>query len=441
MEKILIVEDEENIREVLARSLAEKGFTIKTAPDSETAITDIQNREYDLVLTDLRLPGKSGLDLLDHIKKNTHDTAVILMTAYGSVENAVEAMKRGADDYVVKPFRLEEVEVKVERILNEKRLVDKNRFLQEQADAKFGSIIGNSEPIKKVTRLIEQVASSDSTVLITGETGTGKELIAHSVHSSSPRANGPFIAVHCAAYSQQLIESELFGHERGAFTGASAQRKGRLEICHKGTLFLDELGEIPLEMQVKLLRFLENKTFERVGGNDPVQVDVRVIGATHRDLPAMVREGKFREDLYWRMNVFPIPLPPLKERGDDILLLSDFFLRKHQGDRIFKISRFSERLMREYHWPGNVRELENIIERAVLLSTGDTLRIDQALSKPSDEIRLGDQNLNQMVETMEKKLIEEALAQTNGNQAQAAKLLGIQRSTLQYKLQKYGLVH
>jgi len=440
MEKILIVEDEENIREVLSRSLKHKGFLIESAPDSESALAFIQKQEFDLVLTDLKLPGQSGLDLLNHIKEHTYDTAVILMTAYGSVENAVEAMKRGADDYVVKPFRLEEIEVKIDRILQERRLIEKNRYLQEEVEARFGDIIGSSSPMQEVIRLIEQVAPTDTTVLITGETGTGKELIAHTLHQRSPRQSGPFIVVHCAAYSQTLIESELFGHEKGAFTGATSQRKGRLEICHGGTLFLDELGEIPLEMQVKLLRFLENKTFERVGGNDPIQVDVRIIGATHRDLPTMVKEGKFREDLYWRMNVFPICLPALRERGDDILLLANHFLAKKSGGTNFKITRFGERLLREYNWPGNVRELENIVERAVLLSTGETLRVDLALAKPNEEMRLGEKNLNQMVESMEKRLIQEALAQTSSNQAQAAKLLGIQRSTLQYKLQKYGLI-
>jgi DNA-binding NtrC family response regulator len=440
MEKILIVEDEENIREVLIRALREKQFAVESAPDSETGITLLGEHEFDLVLTDLKLPGKSGIELLDFIKENTHDTAVILMTAYGSVENAVEAMKHGADDYVVKPFRLDEVEVKIDRIIQERRLIEKHRYLQEETEARFGNIVGGSAPMQDLVRLIEQVAPTDTTALITGETGSGKELIAHTLHQRSNRKDGPFIVVHCAAYSQTLIESELFGHEKGAYTGATNQRKGRLEISHGGTLFLDELGEIPLEMQVKLLRFLENKTFERVGGNESIQVDVRIVAATHRDLPAMIKESKFREDLFWRMNVFPIPLPALRERGNDILLLAKHFLNKKAEKREFNITRFGERLLREYPWPGNVRELENIIERAILLSSGETLRVDLALAKPNEDVRLGDKNLNQMVESMEKRLIQEALGQTNDNQAQAAKLLGIQRSTLQYKLQKYDLI-
>lgn len=440
MARILIVEDEDNIREVLFRTLQEHGHAVTAAPDGTAALAAISQQEFDLVLTDLKLPGLSGLELLDHIKENTHDTAVILMTAYGSVENAVEAMKRGADDYLVKPFRLEEVEVKISRLLEERRLLETNRFLQAEASARFGSMVGSSPAMQEVFRLVDQVAASDSTVLITGETGTGKELVAHTLHQRSPRQGGPFITVHCAAYSQNLIESELFGHERGAFTGATVQRKGRMEICHGGTLFLDELGEIPLEMQVKLLRFLESKTFERVGGNEPITVDVRIIGATHRDLPAMVQAKTFREDLFWRMNVFPIPLPPLRDRGDDVLLLARHFLQAKQGGRQLNLTRFGERLLREYHWPGNVRELENVVERAVLLSPGDILRVDSALARTSEEVKLGERNLTQIVENLERRLIQEALAQSGGNQAQAAKLLGVQRSTLQYKLQKYGLL-
>lgn len=440
MARILIVEDEDNIREVLLRTLQEHGHAVTAAADGAAALEAMGRQEFDLVLTDLKLPGPSGLELLDHIKEHTHDTAVILMTAYGSVENAVEAMKRGADDYLVKPFRLEEVEVKIGRLLEERRLQETNRFLQAEAEARFGSMVGSSPAMHEVFRLVDQVAASDATVLITGETGTGKELVAHTLHQRSPRQSGPFITVHCAAYSQNLIESELFGHERGAFTGATAQRKGRLEICHGGTLFLDELGEIPLEMQVKLLRFLESRTFERVGGNEPITVDVRIIGATHRDLPALVQAKTFREDLFWRMNVFPIPLPPLRDRGDDVLLLARHFLDAKRGSRPLHLTRFGERLLREYHWPGNVRELENVIERAALLSPGDVLRVDSALARDNEEARLGEKNLTQIVENLERRLIQEALAQSGGNQAQAAKLLGVQRSTLQYKLQKYGLL-
>ncbi len=440
MEKILIVEDEENIREILARSLREKKYLVETAPDGETAASALAVREFDLVISDLKLPGRSGLELLDWIKENTHDTAVIIMTAFGSIENAVEAIKRGADDYVVKPFHLDEIEVKIDRLIQEKRLLEKNRYLQEESDARFGSLVGSSPAIREVFHKIDQVAATDTTVLITGETGTGKELVAHTLHQRSPRAAGPFIIAHCAAYSQNLIESELFGHERGAFTGAVGQRKGRLELSHQGTLFLDELGEIPLDIQVKLLRFLENKTFERVGGSEPITVAVHVIGATHRNLLQMVREKQFREDLYWRMNVFPINLPALKEREEDSLLLARHFLQTKQGNRHFTLTRFSERLLREYHWPGNVRELENIIERAVLLSTGETLRVDLALARPSEEYHLGAENLGKILEKLERSLIQDALTQSSGVQAQAAKLLGIQRSTLQYKLQKYGLI-
>jgi DNA-binding NtrC family response regulator len=439
MGRILIAEDEENIREVLLRALRALEHRVTAVADGDQAARELAAQEFDLVITDLRMPGRDGLNLLDLVKETTHDTAVIIMTAHGSVENAVEAMRRGADDYLVKPFRLEEMEIKVAKIFSERRLAEHNQLLVEQANARFGHLVGQSPAMQSVFKLIEQVAASEATVLITGETGTGKELVAHTVHSLSPRVNGPFVAVHCAAYSQNLIESELFGHERGAFTGATAQRKGRLELAHQGTLFLDELGEIPLEMQVKLLRFLENKTFERVGGNETITVNVRVVAATHRDLNQMVKSGTFREDLFWRLNVFPVSLPPLRERGDDVLTLARYFLEQKAQGRVLNLTRFGERLLREYQWPGNVRELQNIMERAVLLSPGDTLRVDAALARPSDEVHLGNQNLPQVLEAVEKRLIRDALAQCEGVQAQAAKMLGIQRSTLQYKLQKYGL--
>ncbi len=439
MGRVLIAEDEENIREVLLRALRTLGHSVKAVADGDQAAQALALQEFDLVITDIRMPGRDGLALLDLVKETTQDTAVMLMTAFGSVENAVEAMKRGADDYIVKPFRLDELEVKVGKIFSERQLHEHNRLLTEQANAQFGRMVGQSPAMTSVYTLIEQVAGSEATVLITGETGTGKELVAHTVHQLSARAQGPFIAVHCAAYSKTLIESELFGHERGSFTGATAQRKGRLELAHNGTLFLDELGEIPPEIQVKLLRFLENKTFERVGGNETISVNVRVVAATHRDLATMVRDGQFREDLFWRLNVFPIQLPPLRERGTDILVLAHFFLEKKSQDRPLMLSKFSEKLLMEYPWPGNVRELQNIIERATLLSPGDTLRVETALTRPHDETKLGDHNLMQILENVEKRLIKEALAQCDGVQAQAAKILGIQRSTLQYKLQKYHL--
>jgi len=439
MQTILIVEDEENIREVLLRSLKAKGYDVEAAADAEIGCERLRQREFDVVLTDLKLPGMSGLELLDFIKSNTLDTSVVLMTAYGSIENAVDAMRHGADDYVVKPFRLEEIELKLDRLCHERRLIETNQLLREETATGFGEIIGNSPAMQEVFRAIERVADTTTTVLITGETGTGKELVARTLHQRSRRHPGPFIPVHCAAYSRNLIESELFGHEKGAFTGAVSQRKGRLELADGGTLFLDELGEIPLEIQVKLLRFLESKTFERVGGNQTITVDVRIVAATHRDLPRMIQEKEFREDLYWRMNVFPVQLPALRDRGEDVLRLARHFLAAHWADRKLALRTFAERLLVEYRWPGNVRELENVIERAVLLSTGESLRVDLALAKPGEESRLGEKNLNEIMEQMEKRLIQQALDQANGVQAQAAKLLGIQRSTLQYKLQKYGL--
>ena len=440
MALILVADDEENIRMVLTRALTRAGHEVDAAADGQAAAEAVRRREYDLVITDLKMPGLDGLTLLSAIKEQTHDTAVMLMTAYGSIENAVEAMKRGADDYVAKPFRLEEIEVKAAKLLETRHLREQNRFLAREAGAGFGELVGDAENMRAVFQLIDQVAPSASTVLITGESGTGKEIVARAVHQRSPRADGSFVPVHCAAFSRGLIESELFGHEKGAFTGAGARRQGRLELAHGGTLFLDELGEIPLEIQVKLLRFLENKTFERVGGNQSVRVDVRVVAATHRDLEAMVRAGDFREDLFWRLNVFPVKLPPLRERGDDVLRLARHFLDTKRGERVLRLTAYGESLLKAYTWPGNVRELENVIERAVLLSPGETLRVDSALARTGDEARLGERNLTQILEQVEKRLIQEALARSEGVQSQAAKLLGLQRSTLQYKLQKYGFL-
>ncbi len=440
MATLLLIEDEFNILDVLRRILASHGHTVLTSMNLEQARDQVMKNLLDLVITDQRLPDGSGLDLLREIKEQYPEMPIMMMTAYGSIENAVEAIKAGADDYVVKPFRVEEIEHKVTRLLKSKQLQEQNTYLSHENNLKFGQLIGQSEAMQTIYHLIEKVASTESTVLITGESGTGKEMVARTLHQKSHRASGPFITVHCAAYSQNLIESELFGHEKGAFTGATGLRKGRLEISDGGTLFLDELGEIPLEIQVKLLKFLENKVFERVGSNQPIKVDVRIIAATHRDLKEMIKAGKFREDLYWRMNVFPIELPPLRERKDDIILLAHHFMATKAPGKQLKLTKFSERILLDYSWPGNVRELENIIERAVILSTQESLRVDAALTRPSQEVTLGQKNINQILEEIEKKLIQEALGHSGGNQAQAAKLLGIQRSTLQYKLNKYNLI-
>lgn len=440
MAAILIVEDEANIRDVLTTTLQAQGHHISCAECVAEAKTMLDHSAYELLLTDLKLPDGSGLTLLQEVKSFNPDQAIIMMTAYGSIENAVEAIKAGADDYIVKPFRLEEIEHRVERILKSRQLQDHYTYLNEQASAQFGHLIGQSDAMLKTYRLIEQVAATDSTVLITGESGTGKEMVARTLHQKSKRADGPFITVHCAAYSHGLIESELFGHEKGAFTGAASGRKGRLELSEGGTLFLDELGEIPLDIQVKLLKFLENKTFERVGSNQSIRLDLRIVAATHRDLPQLIKENKFREDLYWRMNVFPIELPPLRQRKEDILLLTKHFMQKKNNSSL-KITKFSERLLLDYPWPGNVRELENIVERAILLSQQDILRVDAALARSEEPVTIGKKSLTQLLEDMEKKLIQDALGQSGGNQAQAAKLLGIQRSTLQYKLSKYNLIH
>ncbi|MDI6791975.1 MAG: sigma-54 dependent transcriptional regulator [bacterium] len=436
MNRILIAEDEENIREVILRTLRKK-YAVTAVCDGQEAIDLVRREDFDLVITDLKMPGADGMAVLAEVKEENPAAAVIIITAYGTVENAVEAMKQGADDYITKPFLLDELELKVGKLLTGKKLAAEKAYLEDRVKSSFnfGRLAGKSAAISRVYQQVEQVAKSEATVLITGESGTGKELVACAIHGQSGRS-GPFIAVHCAAFAPGVLESELFGHEKGAFTGASSSHKGRFELADSGTLFLDEIGEIPLPVQVKLLRVLQTRSFERVGGERSVSVNVRIICATNKDLKKAIKEGAFREDLYWRLNVFPVHLPPLRERGEDILLLAEHFMAK-KSRRLFTVSKYSRDLLLSYHWPGNVRELENVIERAVLLSQGNVLRIDLAMGGMENYSK--DRSLDQIVAETEKRLIEDALRRAGGVQAQAAKYLGLSRTTLQYKLQKYGL--
>ena len=385
------------------------------------------------------MPGISGLELVKEFKKIYPDSPVIVITAFTSIQSAVEAMKAGASEYVPKPFSLEEIEIKVKNLLNSKKITEEKNFYEKEKENIFGEIIGKSHEIEKIKEAIKKVAKNDTTVLITGETGTGKELIAWTIHKLSNKI-GPFVPVHCAAYAKGVIESELFGHEKGAFTGADRQRKGKIEIAENGTLFLDELGDIPLDIQVKLLRVLENRTFERVGGNKQIITNCRIICATNKNLNDMVKQSTFREDLYYRVNVFPIHIPPLRERKEDILLLAEYFMKKHNTN--LKI--INNDLLLNYNWPGNVRELQNIIERAIILSDKEFLRIDLAMGNLATNkynINNFDKNmgLEKILEDIEKDIIIKTLKENNFSQTQTAKALKINRTTLQYKMQKYKI--
>ncbi len=439
MSRILIVDDEDTIRLALVQAFSAR-HQVEEAADGESAMVKLRQGAFDLVLTDLRMGTATGLDVLREAKAAHPRCGVVILTAYGSVEGAVEAMKAGADDFLTKPFRLEEVERRAAALIEKQRLFEERDYLREAGAAGAG-LVGESAAFKEVLRNIALAAPSAASVLILGETGSGKEGVARAVHDGGPRRKGPFVAVNCSAFATGLLESELFGHEKGAFTGAERLRKGRLELADGGTLFLDEVGDIPMETQVKLLRALETKSFERVGGAATLKSDFRLLAATHRDLPGMVKSGQFREDLYFRLAVFPISVPPLRERPSDLLLLAEHFLKAKAPGRGMQLPEGAQALLAAYPWPGNVRELQNVVERAVLLSDSQVLRLDLALAQsPAGASEGGVGNLVEKMEQAERELVAEALRRAEGNQTHAAKMLGIERSTLQYKLKKHKLV-
>ena len=446
---ILVVDDEEAQRDALAGFLKKKGYQIYTASSGREALDEIRSQAIDLVLTDLRMPELDGVELLKATKELNPDVDVIVMTAYGSIEGATEAMKQGAADFLTKPVDLEQLEMTIAKTLERKQLLSENRRLRELVGERlqFGGIISASRAMDQALSIASRAAASKATVLITGESGVGKELVAKAIHYASPRADRAFIAVNMAALSENLVESELFGHEKGAFTGADKFRKGRFELADGGTLFIDEVGDVPLNTQIKLLRVLQEQEIERVGSAEPIKVDVRVIAATNRPLEEMVRKGEFREDLYYRLNVIKIPLPPLRERRADIPLLVDHFLRKYaemNGKKITGISKEAMDMLMKYNYPGNVRELENIIEQAVVLcrdeviTTQDLPATLQAALFESPE-SLDEGTFQERVEAFEKRLIREALQQADYVQTKAAQILGMSERHLRYKLQKYGL--
>ncbi|PID73673.1 MAG: DNA-binding response regulator [Desulfobacterales bacterium] len=456
METILIVDDEKNYTLVLKAVLEEEGYEILTANSGLEALTLLRNTDMDLVLTDMKMPEMDGMDLLEAVREKDPDLPVILMTAFGTVEKAVEAMQKGAHNFILKPFENESLIIYVNRALEMYRTIRENRLLRDSIASRyhFGNIIGKSRAMRDIYDIIRKVAPSSATVLIEGENGTGKELIANAIHFNSSRKDKPFIAVNCAALSEHLLESELFGHEKGAFTGATAMRKGRFELADGGTLFLDEIGEIPPQIQIKLLRVLQERVFERVGGTRTIRVDIRVIAATNKQLKKETAEGRFREDLFYRLNVLYILLPPLRERQEDIRLLSRHFLEKYMSERpegrppVTHIAPAAERLLYDYEWPGNIRELENTIERAMILCPGDSIRaadLPRHLKGDGMGLRgLGIElpqngSLSKILSEVEKQLILGALEKADYVQARAARMLGIGKSGLNQKIKKYRL--
>ncbi len=454
METILIVDDEKNYLLVLSAVLEEEGYEVLTALSGLEALETQKSSDVDLVLTDMKMPGMDGIELLERIKAYDPDLPVIMMTAHGTVDKAVEAMQKGAYSYILKPFDNERLILYVKKAISVYQVVKENRRLRNAVESQyqFGKIIGKSKIMRDVFETIQKVAPSSATVLIEGESGTGKELVAKSIHFNSPRRENPFVAVNCSALAEGLLESELFGHERGAFTGAVSSKKGRFELAHGGTLFLDEIGELSANLQVKLLRVLQEKAFERVGGVRSIAVDIRVIAATNKNLYLEMRAGRFREDLFYRLNVVHIVIPPLRDRREDLHLLVNHFLQKYAAERksavpVRGIAQDVDRLFDEYSWPGNVRELENVIERVMILCpneiiTGNDLprgfrsSLDNALHL--DGIPAG-AKLYETLEMVERAMIQRAMKMADNIQSHAAAILGIGKSGLNQKIKKYSL--
>lgn len=443
---ILVVDDEKNIREGLAEYLRMEGYELKTAADGREGFAAVETGEVDLVITDLRMPAMSGGELLRQVGARYPSVPVIVLTGHGTVEDAVDAMRNGAYDFITKPVNLDHLSLLVKRALERRELARRNEELAEEVERqrRASSIVGRSPAISRIFELVRKVAPTKASVLITGESGVGKELVADALHNLSPRADKPFVKVHCAALAESLLESELFGHEKGSFTGAQARKKGRFELAHEGTLFLDEIGEINQNVQIKILRVLQEKRFERVGGEESLEVDVRVIAATNRDLKEEIQKGSFREDLYYRLNVVNIHVPPLRERKDDIPLLAAAFLREFAEDNGKGLDGFDPKAraaLYAYPWPGNVRELRNCIESAVVMASGPLVGLDDlppGIRKSAEEsvVRIP---IGSSLADAERALIRDTLAACGGNKSRTAETLGIGRKTLYQKIQEYAL--
>ncbi|HUV30943.1 MAG TPA: sigma-54 dependent transcriptional regulator [Acidobacteriota bacterium] len=451
MPSILVVEDKDSMRNMLCQTLVEEGYRVDTAEHGKKALDLVRNKSYDLVLTDLRMPDIDGLDVLSGVKEIDEETSVILMTAYGTIEDAVTAMKKGAYDFITKPFDTEHLCVLIGRALENRRLVAENTLLRQElfADQGFANIIGKNHKLVELCELVKKVAVSDASVLLDGESGTGKELFGRAIHSLSNRKDGPYIAINCAAIPRELLENELFGSEKGAFTGAHARKMGKFEIANTGTAFLDEIGDMDIALQAKLLRILQQKNFERLGGTKTVDVDVRVIAATNMDLKELIRQKKFREDLYYRLSVFPLHIPALRERLDDVPALAEYFIEKYCREMKKpprSLTRDALNLLEKYHWPGNVRELENTIERAVILAEGKKISPEHLAIRirRTDEIQLregaGLKEIGSHAQAQaERGTIIRVLKEVRGNKRKCAKVLKIDYTTLFDKMKRYGI--
>jgi len=444
--KILVVDDERNMREVLEIFLKGEGYDVVVADGGESGMEAIRKDIFDLVITDLKMPKVSGFDLLKTIKNISPETTVVIITAFGTTESAVEAMKLGAFDYIQKPFKNNDIRLVVKNALEKQRLQKDVSILKEQLrPPSLENIIGESAPMRELFSVISKVAQSNANVLIVGESGSGKELVAKAIHNLSQRKERHFVAINCAAIPENLLESELFGYMKGAFTGAVSNKQGLFELANDGTLLLDEIAEMPLTLQAKLLRVIEDGTFRRVGGTSDIKVDVRIISSTNKDIKSVINEGGFREDLYFRLNVLSLKVPPLRERRDDIPLLVEYFLKKYAGDKK-KISQKAIEALKDYSWKGNVRELENIIERVTLLCDSELIdvhhlpeEIKQASAAGPITVPSGGLNFERTIEDIEKTNLLKALEKTNGVKTEAAKLLNLSFRSFRHKLKKYGI--
>ncbi|MFK4766296.1 sigma-54-dependent transcriptional regulator [Desulfobaculum sp. SPO524] len=450
---ILVLDDERNYLVVLEALLDEAGYNVTALSDPELALTYLEESEVDVLITDMKMPKLSGNEVLEHVHRNYPHIPVLIMTAFGSIESAVEAMRIGAFDYITKPFSNEELLLSIAKATQLADMHRSNRLLRENLEERYGlhNIIGKSKAMHQVLDMVDKAAPTRSTVLIEGESGTGKELVARAIHFASPRKDAPFVSVNCMALAPGVLESELFGHEKGSFSGAVASRRGRFELANGGTLFLDEIGELTPELQVKLLRVLQERKFERVGGSAEIEVDIRIVAATNVDLAKAVQDGTFREDLYYRLNVVRIQMPPLRERREDIPLLAAHFLQKYASENEKDLQGFSSEALNYisgYEWPGNVRQLQNVIERCVVLTSGDTIAVDDLPAEVRDEesqfkgavdLLPSRLNLSDTLEKIEAALVRRALARNDFVKVKAAEALGISKSLLQYKLKKYGI--
>jgi len=448
---LLFVDDESLLRGLMAERLAEQGFEVAEADSGERALELLDQFAFDLVITDLRMPGIDGTRVIEAARERYPGIIAIVITGYGTVKDAVDAIKRGASDFIAKPFQFDELMHVLQKALEQRRLKSENAYLRSQLEERyqFGGILGRSKPMRALFQMLETVASSNSTILVTGETGTGKEVVARAIHHNSPRRSHRFVALNVSAIPETLLEAELFGHVRGAFTGAIGARQGRFEQANKGTLFLDEVGTMSTALQTKLLRALQEREFERIGDNQTIKVDVRVIAATNSNLAGMVSNGEFREDLYYRLNVIPIQLPPLRDRRDDIPILVKHFLEKFAAGGAIQMSQGAMRALMAYHWPGNVRQLENAVERAVALGAGrqqidvadlppEVQSAPEPTSTPFVDLPEDGIDMPTYLSAIEKDLIQRALTRTGGNRNRAAELLRIKRTTLVEKLRRLG---